>query len=1043
MHHFLTLNHTIQHYKVQTMASAAVLKTAKSQRSAAKGKFHRILNSFVYNDEAKIESDVLSEILADLNISYGELEIKHAAYIEQLDPEADEDDQIALEAVEQDMSKMYNELCKARSAISVRKKAEVKVEVKRGVKVESRLMVKKLEAPSFSGSIREYPTFKRDYDVHMFPSFGEDPFSLRSCLSGKALEVVQGIGDDYKEMRKRLELKFGCPEKLVDVVMSDISRLKKVPDGDDSRFLRLVEVVERSWLDLMGMGLEREMNTSIMISKIEKLIPTVQRREWALRRQEVMRKKKDSTFLDLLDFLRGEKEAIEYMSEEVRDDSVTSGRKVANVLEACNSEREDEQGSKNLEMRQMKELVEGLVQVVKGISNYGSVRNESWNKGGNKTNKRCWLHDSDSHEVEECFQFCALDPRQRLEEARKHFACFLCLKNGHLSRNCPSGVLCVVSNNNNEVCGKRHHKKLHFVDTKSGIQGNNISENLRESSLLMVSEVKCGTKLLAVLWDPGANISLITHYAARKLGLKGKEVALTVTKVGNQSETINTKEYVLPLKDNSGDLWRIPVYGMEELTSGQPYVDTKEVSSWFNMAETELSRPVGPVDVLVGTDWCQLLPNKIAEKGNLQLLRNQFGHCIRGHHPLLKLESHGVNNFQIHLTGGSSIDTKEVIQSFMDVKSSGVTGSLSCSGCKCGKCALGNNGCNIQEVRELRQISEGLTLDTEKQIWVVRYPWKKLPELLPNNYFGVVNRLKSTERRLRKRGKEHCNDYNNQIQDMLDRNVARRLSEDELKEYDGPIHYIPNHEVMKPDSVSTPMRIVFNASESYMGHCLNDYRAKGPNVLSDILSILLRFRQHSVALVADIKKMYNSIRLSLADQHTHRFVWRWLDENADPIHYILQTVTFGDRHSGVIADLALKKTAELMKDRYPLAAEVISQNSYVDDLLKSVGTVAEAKRVIQEVETVLGCGGFKVKHWVVSGECSTYFNENSVMDVKVLDSPTEKVLGMHWFPKKDVFQFKVNLNFNARNDQMVKPKLSAESFEEAVPKVLTSRMVLS
>ena len=78
---------------------------------------------------------------------------------------------------------------------------------------------------------------------------------------------------------------------------------------------------------------------------------------------------------------------------------------------------------------------------------------------------------------------------------------------------------------------------------------------------------------------------------------------------------------------------------------------------------------------------------------------------------------------------------------------------------------------------------------------------------------------------------------------------------EELREYYGALHFIPHHEVLKPNSVYTPMRIVFNASLSYMGHCLNDYWCKGQNVLSDILSILLRFRQNTIALVADIKNI--------------------------------------------------------------------------------------------------------------------------------------------------------------------------------------------
>ena len=107
----------------------------------------------------------------------------------------------------------------------------------------------------------------------------------------------------------------------------------------------------------------------------------------------------------------------------------------------------------------------------------------------------------------------------------------------------------------------------------------------------------------------------MTHSAAQKLGLKGKEVILKLTKVGNQLDVINTKEYILPLIDNGGKAWNIPVYGMEELTSNQPIVDMERIAEWFNINPDKLIlRPNGQVEVLIGTDWCKLIPNKVDER---------------------------------------------------------------------------------------------------------------------------------------------------------------------------------------------------------------------------------------------------------------------------------------------------------------------------------------------------------------------------------------------------------------------------------------------
>ena len=65
--------------------------------------------------------------------------------------------------------------------------------------------------------------------------------------------------------------------------------------------------------------------------------------------------------------------------------------------------------------------------------------------------------------------------------------------------------------------------------------------------------------------------------------------------------------------------------------------------------------------------------------------------------------------------------------------------------------------------------------------------------------------------------------------EMSEMVFSRQLCKQELEDYNGPIHYISHHEVLRPESKSTPVRIVFNSSAVFRGHRLNDYWMKEPD----------------------------------------------------------------------------------------------------------------------------------------------------------------------------------------------------------------------
>ena len=193
---------------------------------------------------------------------------------------------------------------------------------------------------------------------------------------------------------------------------------------------------------------------------------------------------------------------------------------------------------------------------------------------------------------------------------------------------------------------------------------------------------------------------------------------------------------------------------------------------------------------------------------------------------------------------------------------------------------------------------------------------------------------------------------------------ARKLDETELSSHKGPVHYVSHHAVVRPEKKSTPVRIVFNSSAVYLGHSLNDYWYKGPDLLNNLGGVLLRFREKQVAICADISKMYHRVLIPKADQHVHRYLWRDLQTDRDPDIYMKTVVMFGNKPAPAMAQIALRRTAEEGKSNFPQDSQVIERDSYMDDICTSVKTVKEACSVTKEIDQGLATGGFKVKGWL-------------------------------------------------------------------------------
>nr|XP_054772115.1 uncharacterized protein LOC129280086 [Lytechinus pictus] len=240
---------------------------------------------------------------------------------------------------------------------------------------------------------------------------------------------------------------------------------------------------------------------------------------------------------------------------------------------------------------------------------------------------------------------------------------------------------------------------------------------------------------------------------------------------------------------------------------------------------------------------------------------------------------------------------------------------------------------------------------------------------------------------------------------------ARKLSDNEVSGYSGPIHHIGHHAVVRPEKKSTPVRIVFNSSASYQGHSLNEYWHKGPDMLNSLFGVLMKFRDHFVAVSGDISKMYHRVKVPVIDQHVHRYLWRDLEVERKPDVYIKLVATFGDKTSAAMAQIALRKTAEVAEKESPKAAQILKKSTYMDDICFSTPTEEEAIQLTDDIDKALGDGGFHVKGWVSNKN----IRPGSQNEMELLNKlSNEKVLGVDWDQNNDSISYKLNSDRSSR-----------------------------
>jgi hypothetical protein len=350
------------------------------------------------------------------------------------------------------------------------------------------------------------------------------------------------------------------------------------------------------------------------------------------------------------------------------------------------------------------------------------------------------------------------------------------------------------------------------------------------------------------------------------------------------------------------------------------------------------------IDMLIGAEiFFEVWTNQQFQLQKGAMLQGTvFGWIIAGKVPTTQGMAHALSTF-CGCVAHSDTDLFNQVKRFWEVES--------CSSAK------------VLSVQE-KQVEQHFLETHQRQPdgrYVLRLPTKANVNKLGDSKQAALRRFLYLEKKL-SRDPDLKQQYSAFIQEYIDLGHMK-LSEPATEPDASNEYFLPHHAIIKPDSSTTKLRVVFDASaKSSTGLSLNDVIKVGATIQQELFEILLRFRKYQYAFTSDIGKMYRQVLIHEDHHKLQQILWR-----NDPFQEIsafsLKTVTYGTASAPFLATRALQQLAEDEQSKFPIAAITTKNDFYVDDVLSGANSLPEALELQSQLINLLKLGGFELHKW--------------------------------------------------------------------------------
>ncbi|XP_053698559.1 uncharacterized protein LOC128745509 [Sabethes cyaneus] len=854
------------------------------------------------------------------------------------------------------------------------------------------------DLPDFGGTPEDWPLFFSIFNSStQLCGFSneENMLRLRKCLKGKALDAVKCRllhPSNVHGVMATLKMLYGRPETIIQAI---VKKIRSLPSPSIERLDTVIQFalnVENLVATVEACEIADFMyNASLRYELVERLPPTL-KLDWA----KSSRSNPNPNLLDFSSWLRS-------IAEDASAVSIATGSDHRPRI----SKRD---GYLNLHSEE----------------DYQSPRKPSVSAECSKPTSKepareCVGCKGNCSTLAQCKRFKDLSYDSRWAVVREFKVCRKCLRrhNGPCKQNKACGV---------DGCSFLHHSLLHdakrYSSASSAAPASTPPQHRGDQATNSCNVHQCQSEILfrivpVVLHGPskvvqtyafvddGSELTLMEDSLARELGVEGPTKSLCLRWTGgtnrmeSQSQKVNfyISSVMNPIK--KFQLSEVHTVGSLELRPQTLRIpELQEKYRHLQGLPLESYQEVSP-RLLIGLDHASLGNVMKCREGKSNepiAVKTRLGWMIYGRCSRTTNGGSHINHHSIQICQCESKSDKELheaMKEYFSLESLGIS--------KPNKLLLSNDD---QRATELLQTLTRRTNGRYESGLLWRYDNVRLPD----SRSMALRRWECLDRRMQKDANLALA-LNAKVNDYLAKGYIRKLSAKELEMRRDRVWYLPMFPVVNPNKPGKT-RLVWDAAATSYGVSLNSVLLKGPDQLTSLLSVLVRFREFRVAVSGDIREMFHQVRMRPEDQHCQRFLWKENEADTAPSTYVMQVMSFGASCSPSTAQYVKNTHAMQFEQEYPKAVHAIVHQHYVDDMLISAETVENAIQLATDVKRIHESGGFEIRNWVSNSStvgAALDGEETKEKNLSMGDADTtEKVLGMWWNTAADCFTYKLS-----------------------------------